>query len=99
VRSKARADTRRKALPAILTSPIEADHWLEAETAGAMALQPRLPNDASRIVANGGKEDGTPPIAAVMCNLRSIAKGQQAIRARPRGGNAGNMSPRMSSFR
>jgi hypothetical protein len=81
----ARADTRRKAMPAILTSPVEAEHWLEAETTGAMALQRRLPSDALRIVANGEREDGTLPIAAVICNLCSIAKGRQAIPcARPR---------------
>jgi hypothetical protein len=41
------------------------------------------------------------PIAAVMCNLYSITKGQQAIREPVRAicDNAGNMPPRMSSFR
>jgi hypothetical protein len=41
------------------------------------------------------------PIAAVMCDLYSIAKGQQAIRepVRAMRDNAGNMPPRMSSFR
>jgi hypothetical protein len=40
-------------------------------------------------------------IAAVMSNLYSITKGQQAIRelVRAMRDNAGNMPPRMSSFR
>ena len=49
-----------KAMPVILTSSDEADRWLEAETANALALQRPLPDDALRIVAKGEKEDATP---------------------------------------
>ena len=49
-----------KAMPVILTSPAEADRWLEAETADALALQRPLPEDALRIVAKGEKEDAPP---------------------------------------
>jgi putative SOS response-associated peptidase YedK len=49
-----------KAMPVILTSPEEADRWLEAETADALALQRPLPDDALRIVAKGEKEDAPP---------------------------------------
>jgi hypothetical protein len=41
-----------------LTSPAEADRW---ETADALALQRPPPDDALRIVAEGEKEDATPP--------------------------------------
>jgi putative SOS response-associated peptidase YedK len=47
-------------MPVILTSSDEADQWLEAETADALALQRPLPDDALRIVAKGEKEDATP---------------------------------------
>jgi len=49
-----------KAMPVILTSPDEADRWLEADTPDALALQRPLPDDELRIVAKGEKED-TPP--------------------------------------
>jgi putative SOS response-associated peptidase YedK len=48
-----------KAMPVILTTPDEADRWLEAETADALALQRPSPDDALRIVAKGEKEDAT----------------------------------------
>ena len=44
----------------ILTSSGEAERWLEAETADALALQRPLPDDALRIVAKGEKEDAPP---------------------------------------
>ena len=47
-----------KAMPVILTTPAEFDHWLEQDTLGALALQRPLPDDALRIVAKGEKEDG-----------------------------------------
>ena len=47
-----------KAMPVILTTPEEADHWLESDTPAALALQKPLPDDALHIVAKGEKEDG-----------------------------------------
>jgi putative SOS response-associated peptidase YedK len=49
-----------KAMPVILRSAEEADRWLEAETADALALQRPLPDDALRIVAKGEREDASP---------------------------------------
>jgi putative SOS response-associated peptidase YedK len=46
-----------KAIPVILMKPDEFDHWLDAETLDALALQRPLPDDALRIVAKGEKED------------------------------------------
>jgi putative SOS response-associated peptidase YedK len=46
-----------KAMPAILTTADEADHWLEADVPDALALQRPLPDDALMIVATGEKED------------------------------------------
>ena len=46
-----------KAMPVILTTPIEVDQWLEAETPGALELQRPLSDDALRIVAKGERED------------------------------------------
>jgi putative SOS response-associated peptidase YedK len=46
-----------KAMPVILRTPAEADRWLLAEPAEALALQRPLPDDALRIVAKGEKED------------------------------------------
>jgi putative SOS response-associated peptidase YedK len=50
-----------KAMPVILTTPEEADLWLEGETVEALKLQRPLPDDALKIVARGEKED--PPIS------------------------------------
>ena len=52
-----------KAMPVILTSSDEADRWLGAETADALALQRPLPDDALRIVARGEKEGPHAPAA------------------------------------
>ena len=45
-------------MPVILTTPDEADQWLEADTPEALMLQRPLPDDALMIVASGEKEDG-----------------------------------------
>jgi putative SOS response-associated peptidase YedK len=52
-----------KAMPVILTTPEEADLWLEGETMDALKLQRPLPDYALRIVARGEKEDG--PVLAI----------------------------------
>ncbi len=44
-------------MPAILTTPEEADQWLEADTPDALALQRPLADDALKIVAKDEKED------------------------------------------
>jgi hypothetical protein len=44
-------------MPVILTTPDEADWWLEADSMGALAVQRPLADDALRIVANGERED------------------------------------------
>jgi putative SOS response-associated peptidase YedK len=49
-------------MPVILTTPGEADRWLEADATDALALQRPLPDDALRIVAKGEKEDRSPEI-------------------------------------
>jgi putative SOS response-associated peptidase YedK len=49
-----------KAMPVILTTPEEADLWLEGETLDALKLQRPLRDNALRIVARGEKEDGAP---------------------------------------
>jgi putative SOS response-associated peptidase YedK len=46
------------AMPVILTTPEEADLWLEGDTLEALEPQRPLPDDALRIVACGEKEDG-----------------------------------------
>ncbi len=46
-----------KAMPVILTTPAEADLWLEGETVDALALQGPLPDESLAIVAKGEKED------------------------------------------
>lgn len=46
-----------KAMPVILTRPEEAEAWLRAPVAEAMALQRPLPDGALRIVARGKRED------------------------------------------
>jgi putative SOS response-associated peptidase YedK len=46
-----------KAMPVILTSTAEVDHWLEADAPDALALQRPLPENALSIVARGEKED------------------------------------------
>ena len=47
-----------KAMPVILTKPDEVEVWLSAPPAEALKLQRPLPDDALRIVARGGKQDG-----------------------------------------
>lgn len=47
-----------KAMPVILTTPEEVDHWLAAPRDEALQLQRALPDGMLRIVARGGKEDG-----------------------------------------
>jgi hypothetical protein len=41
----------------ILTTPVEFDQWLEADTLEVMALERPLADDGLRIVAKGEKED------------------------------------------
>jgi hypothetical protein len=48
-----------EAMPVILTSAVEVDAWLEADTSEALALQRPLPDGALKIVATGEKEDAT----------------------------------------
>jgi putative SOS response-associated peptidase YedK len=52
-----------KAMPVILTTPEEADLWLEGETLDALKLPRPLPDNALRLVAPGEKEDG--PVLAM----------------------------------
>ena len=47
-----------KAMPVILTTREEIDHWLTAPTPDALKLQRPLPDGALRIVARGAKKDG-----------------------------------------
>ncbi|WP_346296415.1 SOS response-associated peptidase family protein [Rhodopseudomonas sp. P1] len=47
-----------KAMPLILTEPVQIETWLTAPADEAIRLQRPLPNDALRIVARGVKEDG-----------------------------------------
>jgi putative SOS response-associated peptidase YedK len=47
-----------KAMPVILTTPVEVDLWLLADAPKALELQRPLPDHALRIVASGEKEDG-----------------------------------------
>ena len=49
-----------KAMPVILRTPEEIDHWLTAPTKAALELQRPLPDGALKIVARGAKED--PPV-------------------------------------
>ncbi len=46
-----------KAMPVILTTPDEADTWLRAPAAEALALQRPLPDGALTIVARGQRQD------------------------------------------
>jgi putative SOS response-associated peptidase YedK len=46
-----------KAMPVILTTPVEIDRWLEADTPDVLALQRPLSDDALRIAAKDEKED------------------------------------------
>ena len=50
-----------KAMPVILRTPEEVEHWLAAPTPEALKLQRPLPDGALKIVARGEKEDGVPP--------------------------------------
>lgn len=47
-----------KAMPVILTSPVEWDAWLGADTAEALKLQQPLPADRVMVVATGQRQDG-----------------------------------------
>jgi len=47
-----------KAMPVILTRPVEVDRWLAAEIPEAMELQRPLAENALQIVAKGQREDG-----------------------------------------
>ena len=47
-----------KAMPVILTTQDEIDHWMTAPAAEALKLQRPLPDGALRIVARGSKKDG-----------------------------------------
>ena len=47
-----------KAMPVILTTQDEVDAWMTAQAIEALSLQRPLSDDALRIVARGGKEDG-----------------------------------------
>jgi putative SOS response-associated peptidase YedK len=49
-----------KAMPVILTTPVEFDQWLEADTLEALALQRPLPDDALQIVACGDRTGDAP---------------------------------------
>ena len=46
-----------KAIPVILTTPAEADLWLQGETVDALKPERPLPEGALGIVAKGEKED------------------------------------------
>ena len=47
-----------KAMPAILRTPEEVDHWLSAPALEALRLQRPLPDGSLRIVGRGAKQDG-----------------------------------------
>lgn len=53
-----------KAMPVILTTPEEVDHWMTAEWSDAKALQRPLPDGSLRIVARGAKQDPLPETPA-----------------------------------
>jgi putative SOS response-associated peptidase YedK len=45
-------------MPVILTNRDEVEQWLTTPAKDALALRRALPDDAPRIVARGGKQDG-----------------------------------------
>jgi putative SOS response-associated peptidase YedK len=49
-----------KAMPVILTTAAEIEHWMTAPTQDALKLQRPLPDSALKIVATGEKEDPAP---------------------------------------
>ena len=49
-----------KAMPVVLTNPLEIETWLLAPAAEALKLQRPLPDEALRIVARGAKQDVAP---------------------------------------
>lgn len=54
------AQVHPKAMPVILTDPVEVAQWLSAPTARALRLQRPLPDGRLRIVARGDKADPGP---------------------------------------
>jgi putative SOS response-associated peptidase YedK len=60
--SPARAVVHPKAMPVILTTEAEIEHWMTAPADEALKLQRPLPDGALKIVATGAKED---PAAAM----------------------------------
>ena len=49
-----------KAMPVILTTPVEIEHWMTAPAEEALKLQRPLPDGALRVVARGERKDGEP---------------------------------------